>query len=141
MMKYLIALLWVVTDNSSLFSGEDHQTTFLTHKIDSILKARDIAGCQAALFTSDTLLWMKSFGIRDRKNKAAVTADDLFRMGSVTKTFVAVAVMQLVEQGKLSLDDQVQELPPEISFENPWEATDPLRVFHLLEAEMLRVTY
>ncbi len=103
------------------------------YKIDSLLNQGNISGCQAALFTSDTTLWMNSFGIRNRDTKAAVKDNDLFRMGSVTKTFVAVAVMQLVEQGKLSLDDKVHDLVPEVTFENPWEQTNPVQVVHLLE--------
>jgi CubicO group peptidase (beta-lactamase class C family) len=72
-------------------------------------------------------------GLADVEHKKPVTANTLFRIGSVTKTFVAVGLMQLVEQGKLSLNDEVRKLAPEIPIDNPWEATDPVRVVHVLE--------
>ncbi len=47
--------------------------------------------------------------------------------------FVALSVLQLVEEGRLSLDDKLADLAPEIEFANPWEDTNPVRVVHLLE--------
>jgi CubicO group peptidase (beta-lactamase class C family) len=55
------------------------------------------------------------------------------RAGSITKTLTSIAVMQLVEQGRFSLATPVRELLPEAPIVNPWEATDPVRVVHLLE--------
>ena len=54
-------------------------------------------------------------------------------IGSTSKIFVALAVLKLVEQGKLSLDDTLADLAPDVAFENPWEETHPIRVVHLLE--------
>lgn len=52
---------------------------------------------------------------------------------STGKTFASLAILQLVEEGKLSLDDSVKELAPEVWFENRWEESDPIRTVHLLE--------
>ena len=62
-----------------------------------------------------------------------MTPDTLFRIGSISKGFAALSILKLVEQGKLTLNDTVRSLVPEIQFQNPWEATDPVRVVHLLE--------
>ena len=62
-----------------------------------------------------------------------VTAHTLFRIGSITKSFIALGLLQLIEQGKLHLNDEVRKIAPEIPIDNPWEATDPVRVVHLLE--------
>jgi CubicO group peptidase (beta-lactamase class C family) len=59
--------------------------------------------------------------------------ETLFRIGSVSKGFVSLAVLHLVDQGKISLNDSIRTLAPEVWFENPWEKTDPVRVVHLLE--------
>ena len=56
-----------------------------------------------------------------------------FRIGSNSKIFVALAVLKLQEQGKLSLKDRVRDLIPEIKFENGWEDTNPILVEHFLE--------
>lgn len=59
-------------------------------------------------------------------------ADALFRVGSISKTLVWIAVMQLVEQGKLSLDDPINDrLPPALQV--PDEGfTKPILVRHLM---------
>ena len=57
----------------------------------------------------------------------------MFRIGSVTKSFVALSVSQLVEQGRLSLDDQLRDIAPEIPFENKWKDTNPVKIANLLE--------
>ncbi len=77
--------------------------------------------------------WSAGYGTADVAAGRPATADTLFRIGSITKNFVALAVLMLVEEGRLGLDDEVRKLVPEVAFDNPWEATDPLRVAHLLE--------
>jgi CubicO group peptidase (beta-lactamase class C family) len=66
-------------------------------------------------------------------DERAMDADSLFRVGSITKSFICLAVMRLVEQGKLRLEDRVLALAPELQIRNPFEKTHPLRVAHLLE--------
>jgi CubicO group peptidase (beta-lactamase class C family) len=63
----------------------------------------------------------------------ATTADTLFRIGSTSKAFASLSILMLADQGKLSLDDPVRKLAPDLWFENRWEATDPVRVVNLLE--------
>ena len=59
----------------------------------------------------DTLV-MKGYGLADIENEVAATAQTVYRIGSVTKQFTSVAIMQLIEQGKLSLDDDVTKFVP-----------------------------
>lgn len=56
-----------------------------------------------------------------------------FAFGSVSKGFAALAALQLQEKGKLKLTDTVRQWVPDVAFVNPWEATDPLRLVHLME--------
>lgn len=69
----------------------------------------------------------------DVSNNHLTTAKTLFRICSVSKAFVSLAILKLVSEGKLSLEDPVHQLVPEVWFENRWEKTDPIRVVHLLE--------
>lgn len=55
-----------------------------------------------------------TFGVSSIENRLEVTDDTLFQIGSTTKTITATALMRLVEQGELSLDDRVQEHVPEL---------------------------
>lgn len=52
-------------------------------------------------------VWSESFGAADREWDVANTADTKFRLGSITKQFTATAILQLVDQGKLSVDDPI----------------------------------
>jgi CubicO group peptidase (beta-lactamase class C family) len=59
--------------------------------------------------------------------------DTPFRVGSVSKTFVSLAAMKLLEEGRLRLEDPVARLLPEVAMPNRWARTDPIRLIHLLE--------
>jgi D-alanyl-D-alanine carboxypeptidase len=59
--------------------------------------------------------WVRSFGVADRKTGRKVRVGDRFRIASVTKTFTATAILQLVDQDKLSLDDPLESFIPGIA--------------------------
>ena len=73
------------------------------------------------------------FGTIDRDKSDVVGPDTEFHIGSVTKMFVGLLALQLQEQGVLSLETPVADLPIDFPIRNPWEATHPLRLVHLLE--------
>nr|NQU90801.1 serine hydrolase [Bacteroidota bacterium] len=56
-----------------------------------------------------------------------------FRLGSITKSFLALGFLKLAEEGSIDINTPIGSLAPEISFENKWEGTDPVRLIHLLE--------
>ena len=64
-----------------------------------------IPGMSAAIVKDHKVLWAKGLGFTDLENRVAVTPDTVFHLASITKTFAATLIMQLVEQGKLDLDE------------------------------------
>ena len=72
-------------------------------------------------------------GKADLATNRDVTADTMFRIGSITKSFVALSLLKLQEQGKVGLDAKVAEVVPEVKIVNRWDATDPIRIENLLE--------
>jgi len=72
-------------------------------------------------------------GVADRNAGRPVTADTLFRIGSITKTFNALAIQLLGEQGRLDLDTPLRAIIPDAPLENPWGGEHPVRLAHLLE--------
>ena len=62
-----------------------------------------------------------------------MTADTHFRAGSISKTFIASAIVQLYLDDEIDLDTPVAEIAPEIQIDNAWEPADPVRVIHLLQ--------
>src|SRR6185503_13100016 len=79
------------------------------------------------------VVFSKGYGVADVAAKTAVNTDTVFRAGSISKSIVGIAVMMLVEEGKLDLNAKLADLAPDIRFDNPWEATDPVRLVHMLE--------
>ncbi len=55
-------------------------------------------------------IYEKAFGYKDLENKELLTTTDLFRIASISKSFSSTAIMQLVEQGKISLEDDISDL-------------------------------
>lgn len=76
-------------------------------------------GCDAAGLTLSVVdmgnddVWSQGFGYADVENSVAVTEDTLFEVGSISKTFTAMGVMQLKEDGLLDLDTPIVEYIPE----------------------------
>jgi CubicO group peptidase (beta-lactamase class C family) len=71
-----------------------------------------VAAISVAVVRGRDTLVMKGYGFADVENEVPATAQTVYRIGSVTKQFTSVATMQLIEQGKLSLDDDVTKYVP-----------------------------
>lgn len=84
---------------------------------DSFLTARVIPGALVALASDGDVVLVRTYGLADVENDVPVTERSVFEIGSISKQFVAVAVMLLVEEGRLGLDDPVQAHLPEIPSE------------------------
>jgi CubicO group peptidase (beta-lactamase class C family) len=83
---------------------------FLDGLMPSQLEREDIAGAVVAVVKDGKVLFAKGYGFSDvEKHKAISPAETLFRPGSISKLFTWTSVMQLVEQGKLDLDRDVNE--------------------------------
>ena len=105
----------------------------LQRQIEKILKDTDTPGASIAIVHKNGPEWVTGLGMADVASKRPVTADTLFRIGSTSKAFASLSILLLRDQGKLSLEDPVHKLAPDVWFNNPWEATDPVRVVNLLE--------
>lgn len=103
----------------------------LQQQIEKILKDTHTPGVSVAIVHRDGPEWVTGLGKADVASGQAATADTLFRIGSTSKAFVSLSILMLADQGKVSLDDSVRQLVPEIWFANRWEATDPVRVVGL----------
>ena len=104
----------------------------LIEELDSVRTEHDVAGFALTRVTGEGRL-SGAGGLADRASGRPVTADTLFRIGSITKTFNALAVMMLVEQDRLSLETPVRKIVVDAVLDNPWAETRPVRVAHLLE--------
>jgi CubicO group peptidase (beta-lactamase class C family) len=76
-----------------------------------LLKA-PVAGVAVAVARGDRVLFRKAWGWADVEARTPLTLSDVHQIGSLTKQFTAAAILQLVEQGRMSLDDPVQKYLP-----------------------------
>jgi len=80
------------------------------------VSALDGLGVSVAVSHGAHLEWASGFGSVDLATKQPATAGTVFQVGSITKTFTAALVMQLVQEGKLSLDERIGQFVPGL----PW---------------------
>jgi methyl acetate hydrolase len=87
--------------------------------IDASLRAaverKDVPGVVALVVNPDRVLYQGAFGVTDSPSGRELKHDALFRIASMTKPVTSVALMQLVEQGKLGLDDPAEKYLPELA--------------------------
>ena len=81
-------------------------------------------GVVALAATDKGLLYEGAFGTRVLGNGPAMTLDTVFRIASMTKAITSVAAMQLVEQGKLTLDEPVPNIDPALGSPQVLEGFD-----------------
>ncbi|MBI1211696.1 MAG: serine hydrolase [Alphaproteobacteria bacterium] len=124
------ALVWSVTS-----AGAKAPTSLqeLDQTLVSSFKDGKVPGATVAIVENGQVAMTRNYGVADLATKAPVTDETVFRAGSISKSFTSIAVMTLVEQGKLDLNGKLADLAPEVKFTNPWEQTDPVRLAHLLE--------
>ncbi|MFN2602573.1 MAG: serine hydrolase domain-containing protein [Gemmatimonadaceae bacterium] len=75
--------------------------------VDSALISRSIPGAAVAVLRHDTLVLSKGYGLADIASRSPVTTRTIFQIASTTKLFTAMAVLLLVEEGKIDLDAPV----------------------------------
>src|SRR5262252_6170798 len=76
--------------------------------IEGQLAYRGWPGLSIAVVHERDVVWSRGFGWADVAGKVAATAETLYRVASITKTFTATAILQLRDAGKLRLDDEVR---------------------------------
>src|ERR1035437_6758497 len=107
--------------------------TELRQQLEKILADTHTPGVSVAIVHRDGPEWVAGLGKSDVAGNHATTDETLFRIGSTSKAVASLSILKLAGEGKLSLQDPVRKLVPEIWFKNRWEATDPVRVVDLLE--------
>jgi CubicO group peptidase (beta-lactamase class C family) len=83
-------------------------------RIESDIGSRQIAGGSLYVLQRGEIIERAHFGLADVETERAVTADTIYHWASITKTFTHVAILQLQEQGRLSIDDPVVKYVPEL---------------------------
>jgi CubicO group peptidase (beta-lactamase class C family) len=105
----LVPFVFVVT---ACASASANRVRSFERDADEIRNTLRIPGMSAAILENQKVLWMRGFGYADLENKVPATPETLYSIASATKTFGSTLVMQLVETGRVSLDEPVADYPP-----------------------------
>jgi CubicO group peptidase (beta-lactamase class C family) len=108
-------------------------TAEFQEQIERVLAETHTPGVGVAIVKREGPEWVAGIGLADVAANKPVTPETLFRIGSVSKSFVSLSVLKLQQEGKLNLQDTLRSRAPDLEFANPWEATDPIRIVNLLE--------
>ena len=100
-----------------------------TAAIDASLRGaverKDVPGVVALITDRQRVLYQGAFGVADVSTGRALNTDSMFRIASMTKPITSLALMQLVEQGRLGLDDPAEKFLPELANLKVFESFDP----------------
>jgi CubicO group peptidase (beta-lactamase class C family) len=98
----------------------------LERELESLRVRLRIPGMSAAIASRDGIVWAHGFGMASREGAVPAGPDTIYHLASLTKPYGSAVVLQLVEEGRVSLDDPVSR------FGITMERSAPVRVWHLL---------
>ena len=107
---YLILIFPVLVCAQSVALSKMHNK--IDAYIDNVMEAHEIPGMAIGIVKEGQVYYTKGYGVKSIDNQDVITDDCLFHMASVSKPFIATAIMQLVEAGKIDLDTPVTNYLP-----------------------------
>lgn len=132
-MKALLLILVTLLASQSASAELPNLEAFVDGVLGAYMTQQQIAGAQVAVVRDGETLLVKGYGIDSVEPRRAVDpSQSLFRIGSISKTFTWLSIMQLVERGRLKLEDPINaHLPDELDV--PDEGFEqPIRVIDLM---------
>lgn len=85
------------------------------------VEQKNLPAFSVAIVDAERLIWAAGFGFQDAAQKHPATAETIYRVGSISKLFTDIAILQLVELEKLDLDAPIQTYLPEFRPDNPFD--------------------
>jgi D-alanyl-D-alanine carboxypeptidase len=109
----------------------DFQDAFerLNATIEQKIPSLNFPGLAIGITDRERLLFLGNYGSANRETQQPVTSETLFQIGSISKSFSSIAVLQLQEQGVLKIDDPVKNYLPWFKVQSKY---DPITLRHLL---------
>ena len=131
------ALLWLCSiraqaQSDNIAAPEEYRVAAasIAQFIEREIQQKQIPGFSIAIVDENGVVWAQGFGFSDRDRMQPATAQTVYRVGSVSKLLSDVAVVQLIELGKLKLDDEIQTVLPDFHPHNPFG--QPIKLRHLM---------
>jgi CubicO group peptidase (beta-lactamase class C family)/D-alanyl-D-alanine dipeptidase len=119
-----------------------HDYTSLAAAIEPMIRFemadKQLPAFSIALVDGNEIVWAQGFGYQDPEHKIPATARTEYRVGSVSKLFTDIAIMQMVESGKINLDASVTEYISDFHPQNPFDKPITLRELMSHRSGLLR---
>src|SRR5258706_4384710 len=114
-LSFLLSALLVAI--SSVATAQDHSLSpekraQIEKAVSAFMTANSVPGVSVAVVHNGQRVWSAGFGMADLEDFSPATSSTLYRLGSISKSITAVAILQLYERGKLDLDAPVQKYCP-----------------------------
>ncbi|MDA9773955.1 beta-lactamase family protein [Saprospiraceae bacterium] len=93
-------------------------TQAIQKRFEKLLKKKKVVGASVAIVDNGKVVFADGFGFEDREKGIRASAQTMFRIGSITKNFTALAVMQLQEKGLLNIEESIKVYLPELTMES-----------------------
>ncbi|HKE06821.1 MAG TPA: serine hydrolase [Candidatus Acidoferrum sp.] len=106
--------------------------------IEQQMADKQLPGLSIAIIDDQQMVWASGFGFADPKAKIPATAETVYRIGSVSKLFTDIGIMQLVERGELNLDAPIITYLPDFHPKNPFGTPITLRELMSHQSGLLR---
>lgn len=92
----------------------------------------NVPGLSMAVVSDGKILWKKGFGYQNREKRIPANPETVYRVGSISKLFNAIAIMQQQEKGKVDIDAEIKKYLPCMDFKNPYDKPAIITLRHLL---------
>lgn len=135
-MYRLINAVWIICSLFISMNTHAQNTTTLNQldeEINALVKQHNVASVSYAIIKNGQPTHINTLGFANLETHSAVSDTTSYRIASISKMIVGIAVMQLVESKQLQLSDNIKTLLPDLEFENSWSSSHPLKLVHLVE--------
>ena len=104
----------------------DYAKEHLSWLIRKEMKRNKVMGVSIAIVDDQKVLWAQGFGYSDAKNEIPATPETVYRIGSISKLFTAMATMKLVEDGQVDIDRPLKIYLPQFSVRTRFSDSGPI---------------
>lgn len=118
--------------NPSTCAAQSVPDDLVSH-LQMYLTEKNIPGAMISIVRADSVLLTSGVGYADIDANVPVNKHHLFRQGSISKSFTALALLSMLKTSGHDLDSPVKAIDPDLPFQNPWVEDYPVRIAHLLE--------
>lgn len=123
-----------VSEHSAAAAQAQVQSEDVSASVDEVVQQRmeggGMVGVGAAIIVDKKIVWMNGYGFADKEHAIAFTPDTVMNIGSISKTFTGAALMRAVQEGKISLDEDINSYLP-FKVINPHFPDQPITLRHL----------